>query len=188
MAERILKLDKMTIVAIILIFLAGVIISQGFSFEVKLSDLIALFATLITFTFAWRGLKHNERQFSNSIQPVIEKMEYFNSSVGKYRYNIKNYGSGTAINLKYKILFQGKELTQSELANMLKKELNCSISIGGPLGMSPNDSHDLMNLDRLNSKKQIQKLYHLFSFLRVELAYSTTQGQVLVKELYFGKI
>lgn len=54
--------------------------------------------------------------------------------------------------------------------------------------MSPNDSHDLMNLDRLNSKKQIQKLYHLFSFLRVELAYSTTQGQVLVKELYFGKI
>ncbi|MEM6982637.1 MAG: hypothetical protein AAF510_06575, partial [Pseudomonadota bacterium] len=95
------KLDLMTIVAVVLCVCTGVILGQSFSFEVKLSDLIALTATLITFWFAKNGLRHNEKQYMNSIRPILHKYEEFDNDIFQYELLVQNLGTGTALNVDF---------------------------------------------------------------------------------------
>ena len=180
------KFDKMTVLAVLLTFSAGFIVGQGFSIEVKLSDLIATAAALITFLFAWNGLKHNEKQFLNSIQPVIEKLEYYSKPEGLYRYTLHNYGNGAAIKLEYKLFLGGKELSQIEIEDKIKTSFKgIKLELGGPLGISPNSSHSLITARGL-SGSDYERFLFLLKNLRVELKFRTTQDQVITKQLLFG--
>ena len=89
------SIDVMVVLGVVLCVLAGVIIGQSFSLEVKLSDLIALTATLITFAFAYFGVKFNNAQYINSITPIIRKYELNNSESYCYILNVHNYSSGS---------------------------------------------------------------------------------------------
>ncbi|MAE02321.1 hypothetical protein [Pseudoalteromonas lipolytica] len=182
------KFDKMIVLAVLLTFLAGVIIGQGFSFEVKLSDLIATAAALITFLFAWNGLKHNEKQFLNSIQPVVEKLEHTDRSKGTYRFTLHNYGNGAAISFEYKLFWADSEINQTELEGKINTDFgNITVELGGPLGLSPNSSDDLMFIEGIFND-DFEKFLRLLKKLEVELKFSTTQGQVITKQLRFGHI
>ena len=180
------KFDKMIVLAVLLTFLAGVIIGQGFSFEVKLSDLIATAAALITFLFAWNGLKHNEKQFLNSIQPVVEKLEHHSKSDGYYRYSLHNYGNGAAINFEYKLFWCDSELDQTELENKIKIGFpHCTLELGGQSGLSPNTSDVLIDIEGI-FHDDFEKFLRFLTRLKVELKFSTTQGLVITKQLRFG--
>lgn len=180
------KFDKMIVLAVLLTFLAGVIIGQGFSFEVKLSDLIATAAALITFLFAWNGLKHNEKQFLNSIQPVVEKLEHHSKSDGYYRYSLHNNGNGAAINFEYKLFWCDSELDQTELENKIKIGFpHCTLELGGKSGLSPNTSDVLIDIEGI-FHDDFEKFLRFLTRLKVELKFSTTQGLVFTKQLRFG--
>jgi len=180
------KFDKMIVLAVLLTFLAGVIIGQGFSFEVKLSDLIATAAALITFLFAWNGLKHNEKQFLNSIQPVVEKLEHHSKSDGYYRYVLHNYGNGAAINFEYKLFWCDSELNQTELESKIKNDFpHCTLELGGQSGLSPNTSDVLIDIEGI-FHDDFERFLRFLKKLKVELKFSTTQDQVITKQLRFG--
>ena len=91
------KPDFITVATIVLCVFAGVIIGQGFSIDVRVSDLLTLAATLITFFFAKNGLQHNERQYLNSIRPILSKYETFDNETFQYSLQITNFGSGAAL-------------------------------------------------------------------------------------------
>ncbi|MEM5514875.1 hypothetical protein WNY79_18435 [Pseudoalteromonas sp. AS84] len=179
--------DKTIIFSVALIFITGFIVGQGFSFEVKLSDLIALSATIITFIFARNGLKHNEKQYLHSIQPVIEKMEYFDKNNLHYKFSIKNYGSGSALDLQYSISLGGKSLTQAELEREIYgTSNNLKFTLGGPLCMSSNDNVELLVVKAIHSK-EIRRFMHLLPRLKLSLSYNSIQGEKFTKEFLFGQ-
>ncbi|MBB1306803.1 hypothetical protein HHE92_07940 [Pseudoalteromonas arctica] len=113
------KPDFITVIAIVLCVSAGAIIGQSFSFEVKLSDLIALTATLITFTFAYFGFKSNNAQYINSITPIVTKFELGHNNNYTYTIFVNNHGTGPALNVDLNVLVDGEKYTLADFLNLL---------------------------------------------------------------------
>ncbi|MBE0349915.1 hypothetical protein [Pseudoalteromonas lipolytica] len=165
------KFDKTILAAIILVFLSGLIFGQGFSFEVKLGDILALGAALGTLWYASNGLKHNERQYLNSIMPVIEKMEYHHADFG-YELKVHNYGSGSALNLEYRLFIDEEEVTFVEWKNQLIKGLHGArnYNFGGPLGIMPNTKISLIKFSA-QTPQSYAELVKLISKTKIQINY-----------------
>lgn len=146
------KKDFMTILTVVLCVCAGVIIGQSFTFEVKLSDLIALTATLVTFWFAKNGLKHNEKQYLNSIKPILSKYEQFDNDACVYELSVQNLGTGSALNLDFRIDSNGSVKTLSEYINFISSQIEIKlVSISEPAGLPPSMSHVILSLSVPNN-------------------------------------
>lgn len=133
------KSDSVILVSLALVFLAGAIIGQGFDTEVKFSDFIALIATLITFVFAWSGLRHNERIYLNTIRPVLNT--HYHLDVGEFKYEmfIENLGAGSALEMDFIIKCGNKTVRhddfQKKIEGLFREHI--SMDIGLPSGLIP---------------------------------------------------
>jgi hypothetical protein len=170
-------------VIVCLVLIAGVIIGQGFDFKVELKDLLTLGATLGTLWYASNGLKHNRKIYMSSITPVIERFIAFNDSEFSYNFSLKNYGTGSAINIKYKVLRGDEELTVKTLQTQIlafDKSDGTALQIGAELGISANSSLDILSFSTKEKEVYECILTHLRK-LSFEVTYSSIQGDKTTK-------
>ncbi|MET6758947.1 hypothetical protein [Pseudoalteromonas sp. NCIMB_1079] len=148
------KIDFITFVAVILCIFAGVIIGQSFTFEVKLSDLIALTATLITFSFAYFGFKSNNAQYLNSITPIINKYESGHSNNYTYAIFVNNHGTGPALNFNVDILIDNDKYSLAGFLNLLVAHCgNMETRYSHPAVLAASKEHEVLSL---KAKDQLQ--------------------------------
>tara|TARA_B100001063_G_scaffold104183_1_gene97234 strand:+ start:822 stop:1370 length:549 start_codon:yes stop_codon:yes gene_type:complete len=167
--------DILTLFGIGLVFTAGVVVGQGFSFEVKLSDLIALTATIITFVFARNGLKHNDKQYLNSIKPLLDCHITENNIKYIYNFTLKNFGSGSAIRVKYKILYKDEELSMEELQCLLRiNNSSGEFKVSTPKNFGSLERIDLIELS-LNNRKTYEKGCEILKQVSFEIKYYSLQ-------------
>ena len=177
------KFDKMIVLAVLLTFLAGVIIGQGFSFEVKLSDLIATAAALITFLFAWIGLKHNERQYLNSIKPFLYIHKYEDHEDKTIKRTIKNCGTGPAVETSYKLYYANVSMSSLSFNNVICKTCpGAEVQVSTPEGYAPSESLTFLEitLPRESSKFEFQKLRDVMEKVEIEITYHSVQQDKFV--------
>ncbi|WP_417655118.1 hypothetical protein [Pseudoalteromonas atlantica] len=170
-------------VIVCLVLIAGVIIGQGLEFKVELKDLLTLGATLGTLWYASNGLKHNRKIYMSSITPVIERFIALDDSEFSYNFSLKNYGTGSAINIKYKVFLGDEELTVETLQTQIlafDKSNGTALQIGAELGISANSSLDILTF--ATKEKEVYKciLTHLCK-LSFEVTYSSIQGDKTIK-------
>ncbi|HCV01149.1 hypothetical protein L1264_15020 [Pseudoalteromonas sp. APAL1] len=177
------KFNKMIVLAVILIFLAGVIIGQGFSLEVKLSDLIATAVALITFLFAWIGLKHNERQYLNSIKPLLYIHKYEDHEDKTVKRIIKNCGTGPAVETSYKLYYAKVSMSSVSFNNIVCKTCpGAEVQVSTPEGYAPSESLIFLeiNLPKESSKLEFQQLREMMKKVEIEITYFSVQQDKFV--------
>lgn len=177
------NMDKITLLGAILLVIAGIIIGQDFNLEVKLSDFLALLAVIVTFLFAYNGLKHNEEQYLNSIRPVIEKLSITDSKTKSAGLEIHNCGTGPALDIKYYVIYRGKRLSHKEFHPILNDfciGARVDAQVGARNGMSPNTSMMIINFKALD-QRGYQQIINFISGISVEISYKSVQGQEQVK-------
>ena len=171
------KLDLMTIVAVVLCVFTGVILGQSFSFEVKLSDLIALTATLITFWFAKNGLRHNEKQYMNSIRPILHKYEEFDNDIFQYELLVQNLGTGTTLNVDFIIDSNGAKRTIPEYINFISPNIEIIHSyISEPAGLSRDANYVILRL-KVPNINELEKLKGRIGIAKLILSFDDIQEQ-----------
>lgn len=171
------KSDKAILLGISLIFIAGIIVGQTFSFEIKLSDLIATLVAIVTFYYAFQGLQHNRRIYQNSIKPVIERFISVDSQKYVYNFQLKNYGTGAAINLKYKILSDAGELSHQGLQEKLLLFGSMELEIGAELGISPNSSLNIITM-KMNDETNFAEVINYLNRIELHVNFSSIQNDV----------
>ncbi len=177
------KFDKMIVLAVLLTFLAGVIIGQGFSFEVKLSDLIATAAALITFLFAWIGLKHNERQYLNSIKPFLYIQKYVDREDKIVKRTIKNCGTGPAVEISYKLYYDKISMGSALFNNIICKACpGAEVQVSTPAGYAPSESLLFLEvaLPKGSSESDFQQLQEMMEKVEIEITYHSVQQDKFV--------
>ncbi|WP_165739382.1 hypothetical protein [Pseudoalteromonas sp. Z1A6] len=181
------KLDRLKAFSVLLIFLAGIVVGQGFSFEVKLSDLIALTAVLITFWYAKSGLNRSESIYLNSINPIIQHREIFDRTKCEYRLDILNCGSGSAVNIQTEYTYDGQNISQSELQNIFCGDVfsNREVGLGMARGLTPNSS-DILIYAPCNNLFDFEELINHFRKTQINIECSSSQGQQFTYELILG--
>ncbi|WP_217874292.1 hypothetical protein [Pseudoalteromonas shioyasakiensis] len=180
------SIDVMVVLGIVLCLLAGVIIGQSFSFEVKLSDLIALTATLITFAFAYFGLKFNNAQYINSITPIIRKYELNNPESYCYILNVHNYSAGAAIDFDVKISLGGIEYSLGAFMHELGVRHGAmSQAYGFPAVLAANGEHEILKLTAKDSV-QFWGLQETLRQSELILRFSTIQHLELNERIKLG--
>ncbi|WP_165735066.1 hypothetical protein [Pseudoalteromonas sp. C8] len=171
------------VVSAVLLFIAGIIVGQGFNFEVELKDVLALGATLGTLFYASNGLRHNRKIYMSSITPVIERFIALDDSELSYNFSLKNYGTGSAINIKYKVFRGDEELTVKTLQTQIlafDKSNGTALQIGAELGISANSSLDILTFSTKEKEVYECILTHLRK-LSLEVTYSSIQGDKTIK-------
>lgn len=172
------KVDWITVLAAILLLAAGVIVGQGFNFEVKLSDVLSLITVAVTFFFAYRGIKHNEQQYLHSIRPILERMIHTNEYDYSYNLAVHNYGSGAALNLKCTLLKDDHELSYEQFESLIDEFLsnrNVKYAIGGPLGLTAGGDATLVSFD-FESKEDFSETMKFLSEYKLVITYESIQG------------
>lgn len=169
------------VVSAVLLFIAGIIVGQGFNFEVELKDVLALGATLGTLFYASNGLRHNRKIYMSSITPVIERFIALDDSELSYNFSLKNYGTGSAINTEYKVFRDDRELTVKTLqAEILGLGGAIELQIGAELGISANSSLDILTFSTKEKEVYECILTHLRK-LSLEFTYASIQGDKTIK-------
>ncbi|WP_024604072.1 MULTISPECIES: hypothetical protein [unclassified Pseudoalteromonas] len=171
------KSDKAILLGISLVFIAGIIVGQTFSFEIKLSDLIATLVAIITFYYAFQGLQHNKRIYQNSIKPVIERFISVDNEKYVYNFQLKNYGTGSAINLKYKILSDAGELSHKDLQQKLLLFGDMKLEIGAELGISPNSSLNIITM-KMSNEASFTEVIKYLGTIELHVNFSSIQDDV----------
>ncbi|MEC8140432.1 MAG: hypothetical protein VX058_09680 [Pseudomonadota bacterium] len=177
------KFDKMIVLAVLLTFSAGVIVGQGFSIGIKLSDLIATAAALITFLFAWIGLKHNERQYLNSIKPFLYIQKYADHEDKTIKRIIKNCGTGPAVGVSYKLFYDGKCIDFHMLSYHISQDCpGAEFYRSTPEGYSPSESLPFLEitLPKESSMSKFQQLQETMEKVEIEITYYSVQQDKFV--------
>ena len=170
--------DILTLFGVGLVFAAGIIVGQGFSFEVKLSDLITLTATIITFVFARNGLKHNENQYLNSIKPILNCHKLKDEQNFFYTFSLKNSGTGPANKITYKLIYKNKELSAKEFNELVKiHDLLGSVKVSTPSSYGSLEEFTIIEISSKNFLYH-KKIYELLNQVRFEVKYHSLQEQV----------
>lgn len=181
-----LKPDVMTVAAVVLCVCAGVILGQSFSFEVKLSDLISLSATMVTFAFAYFGLKSNKVQYINSITPIVTKHE--SGHLGNYSYAVfvNNYGTGPALNFNANVLLDDKELTLAGFLNeLVKLHGDMENRFSHPAVLASNTEHEVMSLKAKNYF-QHEKIHDTLRSARLVVQFTSIQQRKFSETFLLG--
>ena len=166
------KLDFITVIAIALCVSAGSIVGQSFSFEVKLSDLIALFATCITFYFAYSGLRHNRDIYYNSTRPLLYIEESKDHKDFNYKLLIKNCGTGPAVEIEYKLYYAGSIVGAIDFNNIMCTALpGAQVVVSTPSGYNPMESLLFLEIDVLDTIGKFDALQEIINKVKVELTY-----------------
>lgn len=169
-------------VIVCLVLIAGVIIGQGFDFKVELKDLLTLGATLGTLWYASNGLKHNRKIYMSSITPLIERFIALDEDKFAYKFSLKNYGTGSAINFKYTVTRGEQELTVKVLQEQILAIGGwIKLEIGSELGISANSSLNILSFSTKKKEVYDSILMQLREY-SLELSYSSIQGDEFKKE------
>ena len=173
--------NSICVVVVVLVFIAGGIVGQGFDFEVQLRDVLTLGTLLITFFYARNGLRHNRNIYISSITPVLERFVALDDSKCSYNFSLKNYGTGSAISIEYKVFRDDKVLTHKELqTEILNLGESIELEIGAELGISANSSLDIITFSTKEKEVYECILTHLRK-LSLEVTYSSIQGDKTIK-------
>lgn len=172
------RLDKTTLITIALVFIAGLIASQiVFSEGDTVSDYIAMFAACVAFLYAHIGLEHNRNMYNSSIKPVIERFVSIDESESKYNFKLCNYGTGTAVDIKYIILQDDIEIFTDNLKEVtLLLGNDIDLKIGAELGLSPNSKLDIISISTAN-KETFTAILNYFKHVKLKVSYASIQGQ-----------
>ncbi|MGO2128813.1 MAG: hypothetical protein ACTH4U_08740 [Pseudoalteromonas prydzensis] len=180
------KPDLMEAVAVVLCVCAGIILGQSFSFEVKLSDLIALTATLITFWFAYNGLRHNEKQYMNSVRPILYKYEEFDNDTFQYELSVQNLGTGAALNVDFIIDSNGSKRTIPEYINFISPNIEIIHTyISEPAGLSRDANCVILRL-KVPNIIELEKLKRRIGIAKLILSFDDIQEQREIKSFHLG--
>lgn len=171
------KLDGVILISLALVFLSGAIIGQGFNAEVKLGDFIALIATLITFGFAWSGLKHNERLYTNSIRPIIETQMTINVVKWECEILFENFGSGAALDIGFTVEKGGEAISNSEFRKGILRasQGSASIDIRFPNGLIPSGRSRLLRV-LVSNEKEFLSIMEFIESCEITYRYKDVQG------------
>ena len=113
---------------LILVFISGLIagfIITGYepplnwNGELKAGDIFAVLASIVTFVFAYKGLKDNRKHFELSNKPIIRILRIAEFPDGLIQISLNNIGNGLASTVKCRIYLDGVELTVSDVNNEL---------------------------------------------------------------------
>lgn len=172
------KVDWIMVLAVVLLLGAGVIIGQEISFEVKLSDVLSLIAVMVTFLFAYNGLRHNERQYLTAIRPIISKVSYLGAIENSFTFTLHNYGSGAALHINYIYLHDDKQITYGQFKSRLDEfasSRSIEFKVGGPAGILAGGSSNLIEV-KGDSRQTYQEILDFVSSYNLVIEYECIQG------------
>ncbi|CAM3085833.1 hypothetical protein PAT01_36650 [Pseudoalteromonas atlantica] len=180
------KPDLMIIAAVVLCVCTGVILGQSFSFEVKLSDLIALTATLITFIFAYSGLKSNKAQYINSITPIVTKFESGHNNNFSYAIFVNNYGTGPALDFSVNVLLDGKEFSLAGFLNeLVKLHGDMENRYSHPAVLAASTEHEVLSL-KAKDYFQYVKVHDTLQSAQLVVQFTSIQQREFTETFLLG--
>lgn len=159
--------------------IAGAIIYKSFFLGREISDLIAFVAVLVTFLFAYNGFRHNEKVYMSSVRPVIVKLSAIHGRNLTYTLSIQNCGTGPALNMKYKVNYEGRTLSHEEFTPILEEFCRRHAIEGehaGRLGMSPNTEMTVLKL-QCSDAVTFNELKQFLSNVELIIGYESVQGK-----------
>lgn len=179
--------NKISLIAIILVFLAGIIIGQGFSFEVKLSDLITMVATLVTFTFAYKGLKSNTEQYLYSTRPLLIKYELVNNANLKYTLSIENVGNGTSLNRSIDIQHDDNLYALEDFMEYIRSNFKFNVlsKFSSPSAVTAGGKDIVIEIET-NNKATFDQIYSILQKSQLQLSYESLNREVFNESFNLG--
>lgn len=157
--------------------------------DFKFKDYFTLFATLITFVFSYKGIKHNNEQRTLSVTPHIEKTSEKNTIEGILGLYIKNYGLAPAIKIIPKIYFNnisGHGMVRKEFAKLANGDDDFELLIATPTALSPNDISCLVKIEiKSKDEKKYHKALMLMNKISVDVEYESVLGEKCKNSFHF---
>lgn len=168
-------------VGYIIASVVGLDYSKGGQF--KVNDYLAILVAMGTFTYSYLGFKHNKEQRILSVTPHVLLSTINNTADGVFGFYIKNYGIAPAINLKFKMYFDGvldERNAYSVAFNKLiqSDEQNYIAYTKGTQALSPNEGEYIFRIN-VEDKDKIKsiRVKKLLERVTIKLEYESILGQ-----------